>query len=140
MILYKWILSPDQPLNKNTLLELQTRLLVLGVFLDLSWENDRLNMTIAVPEEAAERAAALKSFDNISAALIPGDDRPKRRGRPCVRPENDITLARVRHMQFMGISAGEIAAKIGVSRRTFYRKLEQTRGKNPDPETPFSQW
>ena len=86
MILYKWILSPDQPLNKNTLLELQTRLLVLGVFLDLSWENDRLNMTIAVPEEAAERAAALKSFDNISAALIPGDDRPKRRGRPCVSP------------------------------------------------------
>ena len=36
MILYKWILSPDQPLNKNTMLELQTRLLVLGVFLDLS--------------------------------------------------------------------------------------------------------
>jgi hypothetical protein len=36
--------------------------------------------------------------------------------------------------------AKDIAEEIGVSRRTFYRRFEQIKYKNLDPDTPFSKW
>ena len=135
MVSYKWFLSSNQPLNKNTLLELQTQLLMVGIYLDLSWDNDNLQMTIAVPDEVVKAAAVQKALEDRAA-----NGPLKRRGRPSVEPENDISLASVYHMQSMGIPAKDIARKIGVSKRTFYRRLEQARRKSLDPSTPFSQW
>ena len=63
MVSYKWFLSSNQPLNKNTLLELQTQLLMVGIYLDLSWDNDNLQMTIAVPDEVV-KAAAQKALED----------------------------------------------------------------------------
>lgn len=68
----------------------------------------------------------------------PENDVVKQRGRPKSVPKNDITLARVHHMRFMGVPVRDIAEEIGVSRRTFYRRFEQIKYKNLDPDTPFS--
>ena len=70
----------------------------------------------------------------------PEDDFVKQKGRPKSVPKNDITLARVHHMRFMGVPAKDIAEEIGASRRTFYRRFEQIKYKNLDPDTPFSKW
>lgn len=63
LVFDKWFLSSNQPLNKNTLLELQTQLLMVGIYLDLSWDNDNLQMTIAVPDEVV-KAAAQKALED----------------------------------------------------------------------------
>ena len=76
------------------------------------------------------------SFIKISWCLT----QVKQKGRPKSVPKNDITLARVHHMRFMGVPAKDIAEEIGASRRTFYRRFEQIKYKNLDPDTPFSKW
>ena len=146
MISYTWLLSTEQPIDKKTLFELQALLLSAGVFLNLTWKDDTPQMTIAVAEDLIKRAAALKIQEAtadtpIHDTNLPVNDPPKRRrGRPSVKPTNDITLASVYHKRFMGLSMEDIAKSIGVSRRTLYRKWEKISDKNIDPDTPFSQW
>lgn len=72
------------------------------------------------------------------------DKRPenpkKRRGRPPAVPENDISVRQAEKMRSDGLSLDEIAAHIGVSRRTFFRRWDAAREKKADPEMPFSRW
>jgi DNA invertase Pin-like site-specific DNA recombinase len=43
-------------------------------------------------------------------------------------------------MRFMGVPTENIAREIGISRRTYFRVLQQIQHKNLDPDTPFSKW
>lgn len=64
----------------------------------------------------------------------------QKRGRPVKPPVNDITLLQVEKMQSNGMKADDIAAFIGVSRRTFYRKFNKAKQESLDPLTPYSNW
>ena len=146
MISYKWTLSLDQPSNETDLSELQKYLVTAGVFLDLSWNGEAPQLTISISEKLLDKAAGQQMEIEPSdcgrneGTAQPENDVVKQRGRPKSVPKNDITLARVHHMRFMGVPARDIAEEIGVSRRTFYRRFEQIKYKNLDPDTPFSKW
>ena len=144
MISYDFFLALNQTLTKAQLSQLQACLISFGIFLDLSWHNDIPHMTISIPEDILEAATARNeghpdeggkdnSPQKMSAA-------PARRGRPVVLPKNDLTLGCVHQMRDMGVPAGTIAKEIGVSKRTFYRRLEQIAGKSISEDTPFSKW
>ena len=144
MISYNFILDPDQPFNKDSLYRLQVCLASADIYLDLSWADNMPSMTISIPDDLPEKAAAKEADQpdtgeeaGIGSAM-PGN--AKRRGRPAVEPKNDLSLGRVRHMRFIGVPAETIAEEIGVSKRTFYRRLNQINGKNISDDTPFSKW
>ena len=149
MISYQWYLSPAQPFNKDELYKLQCCLYAAGVFLDLSWKDSSPVLTISAPEPASGNRSEPPLEDdsphdgdpvNISFEESAPYAHPAKRGRPSVRPENDMTFGRVQHLRSMGVSAEAIAKEIGVSRRTFYRKWTQAQVQGIAPETPFSQW
>ena len=131
MISYQWYLSPAQPFNKDELYKLQCCLYAAGVFLDLSWKDRSPVLTISAPEPASEDSSELPSEEdspddgdhaNISFEESASYVHPAKRGRPSVRPENDMTFGHVQHLRIMGVPVEAIAKEIGVSRRTFYRK------------------
>ena len=132
MISFKWTLSLEQPANETDLSELQKCLVTAGVFLDLSWNGEAPQLTISISEKllvkTVDHLHEVEPSDIVDGDSIaqPEDDVVKQKGRPKSVPKNDITLARVHH--------------IGVSRRTFYRRFEQIKYKNLDPDTPFSKW
>ena len=144
MISFKWTLSLEQPANETDLSELQKCLVTAGVFLDLSWNGEAPQLTISISEKllvkTVDHLHEVEPSDIVDGDSIaqPEDDVVKQKGRPKSVPKNDITLARVHHMRFMGVPARDIAEEIGVSRRTFYRRFEQIKYKNLDPDTPFS--
>lgn len=144
MISYNFILAPDQPLNKDPLYQLQACLASADIFLDLSWKDDTLQMTISISEDLLEKVTAKETDqsnvegEDSTEAELPREI--KRRGRPAAKPKNDLTLGRVYHMRFLGVPAETIAEDIGVSRRTFYRRLALINGKNLSEDTPFSKW
>ena len=143
MISYNWTLSAEQPFDKNTVFELQTHLAAVGVYLDLSWNDNAPQLSISVPEkilreEESGDAAQCSSMHTENPASSEASVSTKHRGRPLVSPKNDITLGRVLHIQFMGISSEEIAKKIGISRRTYFRILKNLNDNHYDPKTPFS--
>ena len=149
MISYQWYLSPGQPFNKDELYKLQCCLYAVGVFVDLSWKDGSTVLTLSAPEPASEDSSELSLEDdspddgdpvNISFEESAPYAHPAKRGRPSVRPENDMTFGRVQHLRFMGVPVEAIAKEIGVSRRTFYRKWTQAQELGLAPETPFSQW
>lgn len=144
MFAYHFNLSQEQPANKESLLQLQTCLAAVGVFLDLSREAGNSRMSIFISDEALEKEVSSRmkqtpSVLNGGNGSVP-DEPVKRRGRPEARPTNDLTLGHVNHMRFMGVPAETIAQEIGVSKRTLYRRLAEVNGKNISPDTPFSQW
>ena len=130
MISFKWTLSLEQPANETDLSELQKCLVTAGVFLDLSWNGEAPQLTISISEKLL-----VKTVDHLHEVepsdIVDGDS--------IAQPEDD-TLARVHHMRFMGVPAKDIAEEIGASRQTFYRRFEQIKYKNLDPDTPFSKW
>ncbi len=146
MISYKWTLSAEQPFDKSTVFELQTHLAAVGVYLDLSWNDNAPQLSISVPRCVLQEETASdieqKSTSEKNPEETPDSSKDpvqlKHRGRPLVSPENDITLGRVLHMQFMGVSAEDIAKTIGISRRTYFRILKNLDENHYDPETPFS--
>ena len=144
MISYDFILDLHQSFDKELLSQLQAGLAPIGIFLDLTWKDDMPHMIISVPEEIQEktdkREAGHQNADTDDSSMLLMPDTPRHRGRPAVQPENDLTLGQVYHMRCMGITAESIARKIGVSKRTFYRRLNQVNGKNLSEDTPFSQW
>ena len=149
MISYQWYLSPAQPFNKDELYKLQCCLYAAGVFLDLSWKDSSPVLTISAPEPASGNRSELPMEEdspddggpiNASSEEPAPYILPAKRGRPSVRPENDMTFGHVQHLRIMGVPVEAIAKEIGVSRRTFYRKWTQAQGLGPAPETPFSQW
>ena len=144
MISYDFILDLHQSFNKVLLSQLQTALAPIGIFLDLAWKDDMPHMIISVPEEIQEKTgnqvAGHQNAGVKDSSMVLMPDTPRRRGRPAVQPQNNLTLGQVYHMRCMGITAESIAAKIGVSKRTFYRRLNQVDRKNISEDTPFSQW
>ena len=58
MISYQWHLSPDQPFNKEELCRLQCCLYAAGIYLDLSWNEGSVIMSISVPEDLMEKVDA----------------------------------------------------------------------------------
>jgi len=146
MISYKWTLSAEQPFDKNTVFELQTHLAAVGVYLDLSWNDNAPQLSISVPKSVLQEETASDIAQKSSSEKDPEESpvsskvpvRLKHRGRPLVSPKNDITLGRVLHMQFKGVSAEEIAKMIGISRRTYFRIMKNLENNHYDPETPFS--
>ena len=141
MISYKWNLSPDQHFDKEVLFEFQRALLAAGVYFDLTQSEETTQLTISVPDENPGNKPGQKP---LSTPADPEDAEPecsyRQKGRPLVVPKNDLTIARIQHMRFMGVSVDTIAGKIGISKRTFYRRWKQIQWKHLDPETPFSQW
>ena len=149
MISYQWYLSPAQPFNKDELYKLQCCLYAAGVFLDLSWKDSSPVLTISAPEPASGNRSELPleedSTDDGSPINASSEESAPyvlsaKRGRPSVRPENDMTFGHVQHLRSMDVPAEAIAKEIGVSRRTFYRKWTQAQVQGIAPETPFSQW
>ena len=145
MISYRWTLSAEQSLDKKAIFELQTHLAAVGVYLDLSLNDNAPQLLISVSENVLQEEESgdivQSSSDDEETLVSPAVPIPKkRRGRPQAAPINDITLEHVRHMRFMGVPAEEIAKEIGISRRTFFRILLQIEGKNLAPKTPFSKW
>jgi hypothetical protein len=147
MVSYSWSLSAGQSFDKQALFELQTSLVALGVYLDLSWDGNSPQLSISAPEVTSHTEVPTKAAteQNPSVPRESGSDSPgtaknkKRRGRPA-SPSNDITLGYVHHMRFMGVPAEDIAREIGISRRTYFRVLQQIQHKNLGPDTPFSEW
>ena len=148
MVSYSWSLSAGQSFDKQALFELQTSLVALGVYLDLSWDGNSPQLSISAPEVTSHTEVPTKAAteQNPSIPRESGSDSPgtaknkKRRGRPLASPSNDITLGHVHHMRFMGVPAEDIAREIGISRRTYFRVLQQIQHKNLGPDTPFSEW
>lgn len=145
MISYQWHLSPDQPFNKEELCRLQCCLYAAGIYLDLSWNEGSVIMSISVPEDLMEKVDAQQEVNNTDS--IPAEDPPagaavprRKRGRPSAVVKNDLTLARIHHMRFMNVPVETIAEELGVSKRTFYRRWKQIACMDLDPETPFSRW
>lgn len=105
MISFKWTLSLEQPANETDLSELQKCLVTAGVFLDLSWNGDAPQLTISISEKllvkTVDHLHEVEPSDIVDGDSIaqPEDDVVKQKGRPKSVPKNDITLARVHHVE-----------------------------------------
>ena len=143
MISFNFTLSPDHSMNKEHLFQLQNCLVSVGMYLDLSLKDGMPQLTISIPDDFLEKISSSETVTETGTDEIhelPMDNERKHRGRPAVQPKNDLTLGQVRHMRFMSIPAETIAKEIGVSKRTFYRRLNEINGKNLSEDTPFSLW
>lgn len=141
MLSYTWYLSEEQPVQPNTLSAIQCILASLSVFLDMKIEGGKVSLTVFVPEQLSPSSSGKppKCLDDLGAA---GgfSTAPAPHGRPIKLPNNDITLEQAYKMQSEGMKADDIAAFIGVSRRTFYRKLHAAKQSGVDPTAPYSKW
>ena len=61
-------------------------------------------------------------------------------GRPRASIVEDLTIADIQHARFMDTSMEEIAKRIGISRRTLYRKWNSINGLNLPSDLPYSRW
>ena len=135
MLKYKWKLSYNQPEQEIHFLQLQQALAARSVFLDLAFQDGEITLTIAMDDKAP---APQKDPGPAGSSLLPHDN--IRKGRPYTAPNEDLTLAQVRHMRFINIPMQIIADTLGVSKRTLFRRLHDINGKHLDENTPFSKW
>lgn len=143
MLSYTWNLAAEQPSQPKTLSTIQYILASLSIFIDVRFEDDKVVLTITVPDQLdpSSLGTLSKSTDDLLATdAPPPDSGPANRGRPVKPPGNDITLGQVYKMQSDGVKADDIAVVIGVSRRTFYRKLKAAKQSGLDPTVPYSKW
>ena len=135
-----WLLSTCQPASNPPFSSMQEKLTALGVMLDYSFVNGAIKITLECPDYCHDNAQIISNTQNPANAAESSSDTNRKLGRPFCEPQNDLTLGRVRHMRFMRVPVAEIAATIGVSKRTFYRKWAALNSKNVDDNTPFSKW
>lgn len=143
MLSYTWYLSKEQPVQPKTLSAIQCILASLSIFFDMKIEDGRVSLTVFVPDQLGPSSSGKlpKCLDGLLATggFSPAPA-PAPHGRPIKPPNNDITLEQVHKMQSEGMRADDIAAVIGVSRRTFYRKLKAAKQSGVDPTAPYSKW
>lgn len=163
MLSYHWNLPLAQPEDNPPLHLIQQALFNAGFFLDFSLADGMVRLTIqeASPEGGVqggsqqaenppERSGAAPAPDAAGTACGPSPDagsppvRPespkKRRGRSSAVPKKDISIRQAREMRSEGLTLEEIAAHIGISRRTFFRRWRDITNGEADPDTPFSRW
>lgn len=163
MLSYHWNLPLAQPEDNPPLHLIQQALFNAGFFLDFSLADGMVRLTIqeASPEGGAqggsqqaenppERGTATPAPDAARAtgghfpdACSPAghsESPQKSRGRSSAVPKNDISIQQAREMRSEGLTLEEIAAHIGVSRRTFFRRWHDIADRDADPDTPFSRW
>ena len=150
MLKYNWKLSDSQPMQEIPLFLLQQELASRSVLLDLTFQDGGVTLTLVVDDTvpvhqecpcfAGSSVLSSSTGNNSETAGAPIPHHDAQRGRPYAAPNEDLTLAQVRHMKFMNIPMQTIADTIGVSRRTLFRRLQSINGKHLDENTPFSKW
>lgn len=137
MLSYTWYLAAEQPAQPDTLLAIQCVLAALSIYLDMKYEDGRFSLTVFVPDQLDPSSSDIlsKSLEGLLATAGPAAH-----GRPVKPPVNDMTLQQACRMQSEGVRVDDIAALIGVSRRTFYRKLKAAKQAGLDPAVPYSKW
>ena len=156
MLSYHWNLPLAQPEDNPPLHLIQQALFNAGFFLDFSLADGMVRLTIqeACPkgggrggrcqaENPPDRSGAAPAPDAAEAAGSPSgrpESPKKRRGRDFAVPKNDISIQHAREMRSEGLTLEEIAAYIGISRRTFFRRWHDIADRDADPDTPFSRW
>ena len=61
MVSYSWSLSAGQSFDKQALFELQTSLVALGIYLDLSWDGNSPQLSISAPEVTSHTEVPTKA-------------------------------------------------------------------------------
>jgi len=134
MLKYTVNLSADQPAQEASLMDFQIALAQEDIFLDMSLEDDKPRMHFYFKRKPLGKSAP------ADAENPPAPQAAPKKGRPRVAAENDISLETALLMLSTGLTAQEVADYIGVSRRTFFRRLSEAKRQRVDLCTPFSDW